>query len=84
MTRKQLNLEIFEGKADGVLWQPRLETWIAFHRTNGTLPERFSDLSHLEIYDELRCSPRYSASAGLNYYYTTYVETFEKSLMKII
>lgn len=80
MTRKQLNLEIFEGKADRVLWQPRLETWIYYHRAKGTLPERFSNLTHLEIYDSLGCSIRYGAHAGLEYYYTCYVETFERRI----
>jgi len=65
MTRRELNLAIFEGRAEGVLWQPRLETWIHHHRTCGTLPERFRGKSDLEIYDELRCSVRYAASAGI-------------------
>jgi len=65
MTRKELNLAIFEGTAEGVLWQPRLETWIGHHRSRGTLPRRFQGKSSLEIYDELRCSVRYAASAGI-------------------
>ncbi|HQL65488.1 MAG TPA: hypothetical protein PLS78_06480, partial [bacterium] len=80
MTRKQLNLEIFEGTAKKVLWQPRLETWILFHRAEATLPEGFSNLTDLEIYDRLGCSVRYAASEGIIYYYTTYVESFEKKL----
>ena len=65
MTRRELNLAIFEGTADTVLWQPRLETWIGHHMREGTMPERFRDMSALEIYDALRCSVRYGASAGL-------------------
>lgn len=80
MTRKQLNLAIFEGKAQSVLWQPRLETWIYYHRAKGTLPEKFSNLTHLEIYDKLGCSVRYAASAGLVYYHTTVIETFERKI----
>jgi hypothetical protein len=80
MTRKQLNLAIFEGKANSVLWQPRLESWISFHRTKGTLNEKFRDLTDLEIYDYLKCSVRYAASAGLHYYYTKTVETFERPI----
>jgi len=68
MTRKELNLAIFEGTARGVLWQPRLETWIAHHMREGTMPERFRGMSALEIYDELRCSVRYAASAGIERY----------------
>ena len=68
MTRRELNLAIFEGTADRVLWQPRLETWIGHHMTYGTMPERFQGMSALEIYDELRCSVRYAASAGIERY----------------
>jgi len=28
LTRRELDLAIFEGTAEGVSWQPRLETWI--------------------------------------------------------
>ncbi len=65
MTRKELNLAIFEGTADKVLWQPRLETWIEHHMWRGTLPKRFQGMSNLEIYDELGASIRYEASRGL-------------------
>ena len=65
MTRKELNLAIFEGTADKVLWQPRLETWISHHMTHDTLPERFRGMSNLEIYDSMGCSIRYEASAGI-------------------
>jgi hypothetical protein len=65
MTRKELNLAIFEGTAEGVLWQPRLETWIGHHMSRGTLPKRFQGMGTLEIYDALRCSVRYAASAGI-------------------
>jgi hypothetical protein len=65
MTRKELNLAIFEGKAKSVLWQPRLETWIQHHRQAGTLPERYRDKDYFGIYDALRCSVRYAASAGI-------------------
>jgi len=65
MTRKELNLAIFEGTAEDVLWQPRLETWINHHMERGTLPQRFRGMSNLEIYDALGCSIRYGASAGI-------------------
>jgi hypothetical protein len=68
VTRRELNLAIFEGTADAVLWQPRLETWISHHRAEGTFPERFRDLDYFGIYDELRCSVRYAASAGIEGY----------------
>ncbi|MCC6729309.1 MAG: hypothetical protein IT208_08210 [Chthonomonadales bacterium] len=68
MTRRELNLAIFEGTARSVLWQPRLETWIQHHREAGTLPERYRDLDYLGIYDSLGCSVRYAACAGIEYY----------------
>ena len=68
MTRKELNLAIFEGTTDKVLWQPRLETWIGHHRANGTLPERYKDLDYFGIYDALGASVRYAASAGIEGY----------------
>jgi len=68
MTRRELNLAIFEGKADKVLWQPRLETWIHYHMSHGTLPDRFKGMSYFEIYDALGCSIRYAASAGIESY----------------
>lgn len=70
MTRKELNLAIFEGKAQQVLWQPRLETWIGHHMQYGTMPERFRGMNNLEIYDTLRCSIRYAASAGIERFET--------------
>jgi hypothetical protein len=79
MTRKELNLAIFEGTADAVLWQPRLETWIPHHRAQGTLPKRLRDLDDLGIYDALRCSVRYAASAGIETYHDPAdIETLER------
>ena len=68
MTRRELNLAIFEGTANQVLWQPRLETWIFHHQAKGTLPDRYKDLDYLGIYDALHASVRYAASAGLESY----------------
>jgi len=48
-----------------VLWQPRLETWIGDRMRWKTMPDRFRGMNHFEIYDELRCSIRYAASAGI-------------------
>jgi len=59
MTFRERHLAIFRHQPlDRVLWQPRLDTWIATNRTQGTLPERYLDLEHLAIYDDLHCSPR--------------------------
>ena len=69
MTRRELNLAIFKGTTDKVLWQPRLNAWLYQHQDHDTMPERFRGLSELEIYDKLGCSVRYAASAGLEHYY---------------
>jgi hypothetical protein len=78
MTRRELNLAIFQGTASSVLWQPRLETWIFHHQAHGTLPDRFKDLDYLGIYDALRCSVRYAASAGLERFYSPEVTRTER------
>ena len=65
MTRRELNVAIFEGRADVVLWQPYLDTWINHHAERGTLPGRLRGMDTLAIYDALGCSPRYAAGAGL-------------------
>ena len=69
MTRKELNLAIFEGTADNVLWQPRLEMWHGYHKRAGTLPDRYKQMdSLLDVYDNLGCSVRYAASVGIEQY----------------
>jgi hypothetical protein len=68
MTRRELNLAIFEGTATTVLWQPRLETWIHHHRAEGTLPDRYKGMDDLQIYDALSCSVRYAACVGIEHY----------------
>jgi len=79
MTRRELNLAIFEGRADKVLWQPRLETWIGHHSRYGTFPERFEGLDLLGIYDKLGCSVRYAVGAGAEMYYEgDSVQTFSQ------
>jgi len=81
MSRKELNISIFEGTAKGVLWQPRLETWISYHRKNGSLPKRFLELDDLAIYDDLGCSVRYAASSGITRYNEPNdVEQFDQQL----
>ena len=66
MTKREVNLAIFEGTTDKVLWQPRLEMWINHHTQRGTLPERFKGMGRFEIYDALGCSVRYGAGVGVD------------------
>lgn len=59
MTFCELNLKIFRREpVDRVLWQPRIEHWYYTNKNQGTLPERYRDLSLLEVFDDLGCSVR--------------------------
>jgi hypothetical protein len=59
MTFRERQFAIFRREpVDRSLWQPRLEHWIHVNRRDGTIPERYRDLDHLAIYDDLNCSPR--------------------------
>lgn len=78
MTRKELNLAIFEGTADSVLWQPRLETWIHHHKKQDTAPPPYKNLGYYEIYDHLGCSIRYAASRGIERSYGAEVKEFSE------
>lgn len=81
MTRRELNLAIFEGTADRPLWQPRLEEWISYTRRRGTIPEQWRDCDPLQVYDDLRCSVRYACSVGLDGWNSEgEVETWEETL----
>ncbi len=46
------------GKADRLVWQPRLHYWYEVNKARGTLPKRFKGWNILEIYDDLDASPR--------------------------
>ncbi|MBN2308650.1 MAG: hypothetical protein JXR94_06740 [Candidatus Hydrogenedentes bacterium] len=59
MTFRDLNLKIFRREpVDRVLWQPRIEHWYNVNRQEGTLPERYRDMTLLEVFDDLGCSVR--------------------------
>jgi len=59
MTFRQRHLTTFRREPLArVLWQPRLEHWYNVNRAQGTLPERYQGIGHLELYDDLNCSPR--------------------------
>jgi hypothetical protein len=46
-------------KTDRVLWQPRIEHWYNVNRVRGNIPEKYSNKTVLDIYDDLNASPRY-------------------------
>jgi len=59
MTFRELNLRIFRREpVDRVLWQPRIEHWYYTLQNDGTLPERYREMSLLEVFDDLGCSVR--------------------------
>lgn len=59
MTLRDLNLRIFRREpTDRILWQPRIEHWYETNRNQGTLPERYRDMTMLEVFDDLGCSVR--------------------------
>lgn len=60
MTFKDLHLAVFRREPTNgrVLWQPRIEHWYETNKAQGTLPERYRDLSLLEVFDDLGCSVR--------------------------
>jgi hypothetical protein len=63
MTRRELNLAVFEGTSKKqILWQPILDEWFIHHSRRGTLPARFSGMDLYSLYDAVRCSVRYGPS----------------------
>lgn len=60
MTFREMNLGVFEGKPiPHVFFQPRIEPWYAWHKEFGRLPERYRDMSLLDLFDDLGVSMRY-------------------------
>jgi len=43
---------------DHVPWEPRLQHWYNVNKHQGTLPERYRDMSLLDVFDDLGCSVR--------------------------
>lgn len=65
MTKKQMNLRVFEGKdIPQIFFQPRLEPWYAWHKHFNILPKKYKNMSLLEFYDELDISMRYVYGYG--------------------
>lgn len=59
MNFRERNLAIFAHEpVDNIVYQPRIEHWYNVNKMQGTLPERYRDMSLLEVYDDLGCSIR--------------------------
>ncbi|MGB9681380.1 MAG: uroporphyrinogen decarboxylase family protein [bacterium] len=62
MTKREMNLRIFQKKdVPWPLFQPRIESWYAWHRQFSIMPERYKDYTLLDLYDDLDISMRYVA-----------------------
>jgi hypothetical protein len=59
MTSREKHLAVLRKEPiDGILWQPRIEHWYEVNARNGTLPDRYREMSLLEVFDDLNCSVR--------------------------
>ncbi len=60
LTDRELNLRVFRAEpVPHPFFQPRMEPWYAWHVEGPGLPERYANMSLLELYDDLRLSMRY-------------------------
>ncbi len=60
MTFREMNLAVFEGRPyPHVLFQPRVEPWLAWHKQFGNLSPRYRDMEIRDLFDDLGCSMRY-------------------------
>jgi len=59
VTFRERTLAIFAHEpVDNIVYQPRIEHWYGVNKHQGTLPERYRDMSLLDVYDDLGCSIR--------------------------
>ena len=59
MTFRERTLAIFAHEpVDKIVYQPRIEHWYNVNKQQGTLPERYRDMSILDVFDDLGCSIR--------------------------
>jgi len=59
MTFRERTLAIFAHEpVDNIVYQPRIEHWYGVNKNNGTLPDRYRDMSLIEVYDDLGMSIR--------------------------
>ncbi len=59
MNFRERTLAIFAHQpVDNIVYQPRIEHWYGVNKAQGTLPERYKDMSLIEVYDDLGISVR--------------------------
>ena len=62
MTKREMNIRIFQREEIPYpFFQPRIESWLHWHRQFNKLPDRYKDYTLLELYDDLDISMRYIA-----------------------
>lgn len=57
--RERIHNTFNKKQIDKIVWQPRIYYWYKWHKAYKTLPEKYRGMSMLEVYDDLRISPRY-------------------------
>ncbi|HET6453264.1 MAG TPA: uroporphyrinogen decarboxylase family protein [Armatimonadota bacterium] len=59
MNFRERTMAIFAHQpVDNVVYQPRIEHWYGVNQREGTLPERYKNMTLLDVYDDLGCSIR--------------------------
>ncbi len=59
MNFRERTLAIFAHEpVDNVVYQPRIEHWYNVNKAQGTLPDRYRDMSQIDVYDDLGISVR--------------------------
>jgi len=83
MTTRETILRTFARKPrDKVAWQPRIYYWYNGRQAGGNMPEKYRGKSMLDIYDDLRASPRYPAEVvGISVFRTELDEQVKRSVL---
>jgi hypothetical protein len=89
LTFRERVLAIFRREpVDNIVYQPRIEHWYKVNKHLGTLPERYKDMSLLEVYDDLGCSIRsygwYNGCLKFKDDPSVKVETIKEGEMQIV
>ena len=57
--RERITATFKKQKTDKVVWQPRIEHWYNVNTVRNAIPEKYTNKTVLDIYDDLNASPRY-------------------------
>lgn len=83
-TPRERVMATFEGRpVDRIVFQPRIYYWYNGRTATGTMPERYQDMSMLEVYDDLGVSPRYPAEVlGIHVFTKTTDDTITEEVTR--